>query len=89
MTNKSVARLGDTSDHGGAIITATGNAMCNGIGIAIDGDLHDCPIPGHGITPIASNINDVTSNGKGIITTGAIAGCGAKIITGSPNVTSQ
>jgi len=81
-----VARLGDKSDHNGTIVTATGLASANGINIAVDGDLHSCPIHGHGTTALTSIVSDVTSDGKGIITIGATAGCGAVINTGSPDV---
>lgn len=75
-----VARLGDTSDHGGHITTASPNVTANGIGVAKAGDLHSCPISGHGTTPLTPSINSQ------LITIGATAGCGATIVTGSPNV---
>lgn len=84
-----VARLGDSSSHGGIIISATGLATANNILIAVEGDQHSCPIHGHGITPLISIISNSDANGKKIITVGAIAGCGAVIISGSPNVTAQ
>ncbi len=45
------ARLGDVSSHGGVIITSAVRTMVNGIPVARMGDLHVCPIPGHGVTP--------------------------------------
>lgn len=77
-------RLGDTSDHGGSMITATGLFIVNGKTQCVDGDIHDCPIRGHGKTPISSS-NSATSNGKSISLVGDKAGCGATITTGSPN----
>jgi uncharacterized Zn-binding protein involved in type VI secretion len=73
----SVSRLGDTSDHGGEIITATSNARSNNIPLAMTGDIHRCPI--HGDTA-RSNMYD---GDKSIAHIGATAGCGAVIITGS------
>jgi uncharacterized Zn-binding protein involved in type VI secretion len=80
-----VARLGDPSNHGGTIITATGKYTANGLATAVNGDLHSCPIPGHGITPLTSTSN-VTSGGQPVIRVGDLAGCGAAINGGSPNI---
>lgn len=81
-----VARLGDTSTHGGAIITASSNDKANGIGVARQNDLHQCPISGHGTTPLTSVTPNRKANSRGIITVGATAGCGAVINVGSPTV---
>lgn len=81
-----VSRVGDHSDHGGTIITGSSNLKVNGIAVARAGDLHQCPIRGHGTTALSS-IAKATNGGRGIITVGATAGCGATITQGSPNVT--
>ena len=80
-----VARLTDTSDHGGVIITACSKTFAYGKLIARKGDLHSCPISGHGITPLVSNTSpDTYVEGKQMAKTGTVAGCGAVIVTGSP-----
>jgi uncharacterized Zn-binding protein involved in type VI secretion len=84
-----VARLGDKSSHGGTIITATSTVTVNGLPMALEGDLHQCPIKKHGTTQLKSVTTDTDADGKKIITVGAIAGCGAVIVVGSSNVTSQ
>lgn len=81
-----VARLGDTSDHGGVIISASSNVKANGIEVARQGDQHSCPIKGHGITPLTASVTDVKVNGRLVITIGSQAGCGAVIDSGSPDV---
>jgi len=81
-----VARLGDPSSHAGEIISASEDVIVNGIGIARMGDLHSCPIPGHGITPIVTASQTVMANGNGVARVGDQAGCGAIISAGSPNV---
>ena len=83
-----VARLGDTSDHGGYIISVTTTrTYCNGILVARLGDMHSCPIPGHGITPLVSSPDmTIQAEGKVLATVGSVAGCGAVINSGSPNV---
>ena len=81
-----VARLGDTSNHGGTITTASSkNLNVNGKAVAVNGDLHSCPISGHGMTPITSTAT-TKSNGQSVVTVGCVAGCGAVINSGSPNV---
>ena len=83
----SVARLGDGSDHGGYIASVSQTSgKANGIQIAVQGDIHDCPISGHGNTAISSVISHTTIKGNLVLTVGAVAGCGAKINTGSPDV---
>ena len=50
--------------------------------VCVDGDLHSCPIVGHGITPVTGNSTKATCGGKTVILNGAVAGCGA-IINGN------
>ncbi len=80
-----IARLGDTSDHGGQIISVTETSMtCDGIPIARVGDMHSCPQRGHGTTPIISTPQDSASYmGVRIALVGSVCGCGAIIVTGS------
>jgi uncharacterized Zn-binding protein involved in type VI secretion len=79
-----LARLGDTSSHGGSIISASPDTTANGIGIARDGDQHSCPLEGHGVTALSSD-SSVKVNGRSVIRVGDSAGCGATITSGSPN----
>jgi uncharacterized Zn-binding protein involved in type VI secretion len=87
MTQQPKARLGDRSDHGGTIISAASNYRCDGIPVARVTDLHYCPIPGHGVTPIVNGSFPVRHQGKIVACIGSVVGCGAKIITGSPTTT--
>ena len=80
-----VVRLNDTSDHGGKMVQASGKFKANGIMVCVHGDVHECPIEGHGRTSVSSS-NSLKSNGKPVIRTGDRAGCGATINSGSPNV---
>ena len=78
MPNISV--LNDPSDHGGKIIDANQKtATLTGKPIAVQGAQHKCPRTGHGTTKITAITKVSTAEGKLIITTGATAGCGAKI----------
>ena len=77
------ARLGDTSNHGGTIITGASRTMVNGLPVARMGDLHSCPIPGHGVTPIFTGSLTTITEGKPNARIGDVTGCGATIVTGS------
>ena len=50
------------------------------------GDMHLCPLPGHGTTPVASSSTDVSINGMGSARVGDVCGCGAVITTGFPSI---
>lgn len=78
-----VSRLGDHSDHGGVIITASSDMFVDSIPAARLTDLHSCPIPGHGITPIVTASSDTFNDNLGLAHVGSKTGCGATIIQGS------
>ncbi len=80
------ARLGDTSSHGGTVITGSVTTIVNGRPVARMGDMHVCPIPGHGVTPIVSGSLNTATDGRPNARMGDMAGCGAVIVTGSLNV---
>ncbi|MBX8511939.1 PAAR domain-containing protein [Pseudomonas cichorii] len=50
------------------------------------GDKHVCPLPGHGVTPIASASADVSISFAGAARVGDVCGCGAVITTGFPSI---
>ena len=50
------------------------------------GDMHVCPIPGHGVTPIVGGSMNTATDGRPNARFGDIAGCGAVIVSGSLNV---
>lgn len=77
-----IVRLGDTSDHGGVMISAGSTVRVNGIPMCVDQDMHSCPIKDHGITPVTGGAG-YRSNGRRGVKTGDVAGCGAVIVTGS------
>jgi len=69
------------------IITSSPNATANGTALALVGNLHSCPIPGHGITAIQSLFTAITLNGVPIARVGDQAACGAVILSGVPSIT--
>lgn len=76
-----IACLGDPSSHGGILITTNtdNTVLAGGIAVCVNGCMHSCPIPYHGVTPVTAITIKSFINGKLIITYGAIAGCGALI----------
>jgi len=79
--SKKIAVVGDSSDHGGTIITSNqdGTFFANGIEVAVEGAQHSCAIEEHGITSITAVTTKSYHNNKLILTKGAVAGCGAVI----------
>ena len=79
-----VSRLGDTSDHGGTITTVYSvKTTVNGIKVARIGDLHTCPIKGHGVTAILTGSSSFLCEGANTAIVGSKCGCGAIINSGS------
>jgi uncharacterized Zn-binding protein involved in type VI secretion len=80
-----VARVGDTSSHGGQIQTGSADVIVNGSSVARVGDTFGCPT--HGPNPIVSSpVSGKFANGSPIATVGATTQCGAVITEGSTNV---
>jgi uncharacterized Zn-binding protein involved in type VI secretion len=73
-----IAVLGDTSSHGGSVISAGGKFRIGGKWVVVDGDVHACPKRHHGITPI-SGTGSVKSGGRRAVVDGDSAACGASI----------
>ncbi|MBN3767172.1 PAAR domain-containing protein [Burkholderia sp. Ac-20365] len=73
-----MARLGDTTSHGGKIVEATPDLTDEGIGIALDGHLVACPRCGGRYPIIASGRR--RHNGKRIAYIGDITTCGATLV---------
>lgn len=78
-----VARLGDSSSHGGTIISSASKMTVEGKLVARVTDLHSCPIPGHGITAIMTGSPRFICEGQQVARTGSVTGCGASIIGGA------
>ena len=74
-----VVVMGASSDHGGQIISASGSFRTSAGIPALHGDMHQCPIRGHGVTPVTSRRMSPACNGRPILMTGDMAGCGAKV----------
>ncbi len=84
-----VARVGDTIDHGGEIISGSPTRTFNGIPAARVGDQVMCSL--HGLQTITTGSPPppagYTVNGLALARVGSLCSCGATIVSGSPNWT--
>ncbi|MBL7718431.1 MAG: PAAR domain-containing protein [Flavipsychrobacter sp.] len=86
------ARVGDTTNHGGAI-TGPGAAtvMIGGMPAAVAGDMHVCVLPPNTHQPTTSPFTmgstSVLICGKPAIRVGDTCICGASAVVGCPTVT--
>ena len=87
----SAARVGDTTNHGGAV-TGPGIAtvMIGSMPAAVMLDMHVCALPPTGHQPTASPFTlgsaTVMIGGKPALRAGDVCGCGASVIVGEPTV---
>jgi uncharacterized Zn-binding protein involved in type VI secretion len=79
-----VARRGDSSSHGGAIVTSALHTSVEGAKVAIVGSILACPI--HGAQPIVSGCPIWKVEGQPVARTGSTAACGAVIIGGAQHM---
>ena len=77
VTGREVARLGDTTDHGGEVIQAAPNLTHRGVRVALDGHLVRCPKCG-GDFPIEAS-GTRTHNGVRVAFIGDKTACGATL----------
>lgn len=74
-------RLGDPTDHGGVVVSATSATIVEGKPAARIGDLVACPIPGHGVCPIVSGDATSVVDGRPQARQGDKTACGATLIS--------
>lgn len=81
-----VACVGDTSSHGGEIISAGTSIvfLANGDQVCVHGAVLDCPEHGH--VAIAGNATIGKIGGVVIVKEGALASCGAVIQPPNRNI---
>lgn len=80
----SLARLGDSGSHGGAITTGSQDVFSNGKPVARVGDTYACPV--HGSNSIVKGSSSVFANGLAVARLGDGTSCGAVITGGSSDV---
>lgn len=80
--------LGDTTSHGGTVVSASSSSDCDGKGIARVGDKVTCPHSGHGrVTVIATGDPTAMIDGKPAARHGDKTACGAMLIASQPLTT--
>ena len=78
-----ILRLGDPGSHGGAVCTAAGRSLAEGVPIARIGDTYCCPL--HGGNPIVSGASFTACEGSGslglprVALNGSRSACGATL----------
>lgn len=75
-----IVRLGDSTSHGGAVVTASATHTISGIGIARVGDSVECPIPGHGVNAIVEGAPNYLIGGRIVALHGHRTACGCTLI---------
>jgi uncharacterized Zn-binding protein involved in type VI secretion len=76
-----IARLTDTSTHGGQIVTSAQQTICESKLVARVTDILDCPI--HGPNPIVTGSLEYIVEGQQCARTTSVTACGAEIIGGA------
>lgn len=79
-------RQGDGSGHGGVVLSGAAKVLVAGAPAARVGDLHACPLPAHGTTPIVSGSAKVVIAGSPAARTGDTTACGASLVAGQSKV---
>lgn len=74
-----LACLGDTTTHGGKIISASSTMFINGIQVARVGDLVSCPE--HGTNRITEGDPTAFDNGISVVVENCLCECGCRIIS--------
>lgn len=78
-----IVRLGDTSSHGGVVVSSASHWRCEGALIARKGDMFSCPLPGHGVNAIVEGSAKWKCEGEPIARHGDHTACGAALISGA------
>ncbi|KQN48075.1 hypothetical protein ASE98_25305 [Pseudomonas sp. Leaf48] len=73
--------LGDTTTHGGEVITASSTIFIQGKPAALVGDKVLCPIPGHGVNAIVEGSADWSENDLAVVVNGCRSECGCQVIS--------
>ena len=77
---KGVIRLGDSTDHGGAVVSVSAtHYTVDGIPVARVGDKCSCPKKGHSGRVIAEGDPEFTIDGVAVAYDGHMTSCGAKL----------
>ncbi|NNA00396.1 PAAR domain-containing protein [Pseudomonas lundensis] len=82
---RGIIRIGDFTTGGGIVLTGSTAMKFSGIGVARQGDLVFCPIPGHGLNAIAIGHSAFKDEGRYIAFLGHFCLCGCVLISSLPS----
>ncbi|QEW33873.1 PAAR domain-containing protein [Erwinia billingiae] len=83
--SKGFVLLGDSTTHGGQVISASSTMIVNGKKVALMGDQISCPLIGHGINAIVEGSPEWASDGKAVVVDGCRCACGCQVISSAPD----
>ncbi|QBH97048.1 PAAR domain-containing protein [Limnobaculum zhutongyuii] len=86
---RGIVCLGDATDHGGRVITASSSLYFEGKVVALVGDLVSCPVDGHGVNPIIEGDNTLLDNGRAVVTHFCLTACGCHVLSNAPYNSSE
>lgn len=84
--SKGVIRQGDSTSHGGTVVSAAESFTIMGKPVARIGDKVSCPLPGHGSTVISEGDPNWIIDGKQVALEGHKTSCGATLVSSLPNL---
>ena len=82
---RKVIRLGDSTSHGGVVVSATSRYTVGDIAVARLGDKCTCPKKGHNSCVIVEGDSNWTIDGIPVALEGHKTSCGAVLLSTSPN----
>lgn len=82
---RGIIRIGDLTSSGGTVLTGSTVMKFDGIGVARQGDLVLCPLPGHGLNAIATGHSAFKEGGLPVAFLDDLCLCGCVLISSLPN----
>lgn len=81
---RGVIRIGDSTSHGGKVVTGEDGSTVMGRAVACVGDRCTCPKSGHNDCVIIEGDQSVLVNGRAVAFDGHKISCGATLISSVP-----
>ncbi|QBQ99108.1 PAAR domain-containing protein [Paraburkholderia pallida] len=81
---RGVIRVGDSTTHGGRVVTGQDNSTVMGREVACVGDRCTCPMDGHDHCVIVEGDENVQIEGRAVAFDGHKTSCGAALISSVP-----